>query len=300
MEEITLNIDREDRLDIFLADKLQFTRSHVKKIIEDGLVTVNDEIIKKGGFKIKDGTVSVIIEDPEVISADPEDIPIDIIYQDKDIAVINKQQGLVTHPCEGTKNGTLVNAIMFHIKDLSAINGVLRPGIVHRLDKDTSGLIVIAKNNEAHISLADQIQTKVCGRYYLALVAGNIKEDKGVIDLPIGRNKKDRKKMAVDADGRRAVTEYKVKERFGDYTLVEFKLRTGRTHQIRVHSSYKKHPIVGDKLYGGDDKFKLNGQLLHAYKLELIQPTTKEKMVFTCDLPDYFENVLEKLRKRNN
>lgn len=300
MEEVELSIDREDRLDVFLAEKLGLTRSHIKKIIEDGLVSVNGETITKSGFKIKNGTILVGVEEPEVISVEPENIPIDIVYQDKDIVVINKQQGLVTHPCEGTKNGTLVNAIMYHIKDLSAINGVLRPGIVHRLDKDTSGLIVIAKNNDAHISLADQIQTKTCGRFYLALVSGNIKEDSGVIDLPIGRNKKDRKKMAVDNEGKRAVTEYKVVERFGQYTLVEFKLRTGRTHQIRVHSSFKKHPVVGDKLYGGDEKFKTNGQLLHAYKLVLRQPTTNEKMTFTCPLPDYFENVLETLRKNNN
>ena len=238
------------------------------------------------------------MEEPVQITAEPQNLPVEIVYQDGDIAVINKTQGMVTHPCAGTPDGTLVNALMYHIRDLSAINGVLRPGIVHRLDKDTSGLLVVAKNNAAHLSLAEQIEKKTAGRYYVALVCGNIKEDEGTIDAPIARSVRDRKKMAVDENGRRAVTHYKVRERFGDYTLVEFKLETGRTHQIRVHAKYINHPVVGDVTYGKKDSFGLNGQLLHAYKLTLTHPTTGERMTFEADLPDYFKRVLDKLRKK--
>lgn len=298
MEDFEFCPEREERIDIYLSEKLGFTRSRVKNIIDNGDVLYNDKVVTKSGLKVKGGKIVVTIEEPVAINAEPEDIPIDIVYEDLDIAVINKQQGLVTHPCQGTPSGTLVNAIMYHIKNLSEINGVLRPGIVHRLDKDTSGLIVIAKNNDAHLSLSKQIQEKICGRYYLALVYGNIKEDSGVIDEPIARSKKDRKKMAIDPSGRRAITYYKVKERFGDYTLVEFKLATGRTHQIRVHSKHINHPVVGDTLYGKKDEFKLNGQLLHAFKLELIHPRTNEHMVFNAPLPDYFEKVLEMLRNK--
>ena len=204
---------------------------------------------------------------------------------------------MVTHPAVGTPDGTLVNAIMYKIGDLSSINGVIRPGIVHRLDKDTSGLIVIAKNDKSHVSLASQIGEKSAKRFYRALVDGNIKDDTGVIEAPIARHKTDRKKMAVSPDGRFAKTFYKVLERFGQYTYVEYELFTGRTHQIRVHSSYIHHPVVGDEVYGGSNKFKLSGQLLHAYKLVLDQPSTGERMIFTSPLPCYFEEVLEKLRK---
>ena len=300
MEEFVFYPEEEERLDVYLAAQTGFTRSRIKTLVDGGNVLYNGERVTKSGVKVKKGVVIVTVEEPEEITAKPEDLPIDVVYQDADIAVINKAQGMVTHPCAGTPNGTLVNAIMYHVKDLSGINGVLRPGIVHRLDKDTSGLLVIAKNDKAHVSLAEQIGKKTAGRYYLALVCGNIKEDTGVVDQPIARSKTDRKKMAVDPEGRKATTYYTVKERFGEYTLVEFKLATGRTHQIRVHAKYINHPVVGDITYGKKDTFGLNGQLLHAYKLELTHPTTGERMIFYADLPDYFTAVLEKLRKARN
>lgn len=285
------------RLDVFLAEKTGLTRSGVKKLIDDGLVAVEGKVVKKAGDYAK-GEVVVTFREPVPISAEGEDIPIDIVYEDEDIVVVNKPQGLVTHPCAGTPNGTLVNALVYRVKDLSAINGVTRPGIVHRLDKDTSGLLVVAKTNAAHLSLSEQIGAKTAGRHYLALVCGNIKEDEGTIDRPIGRSTRDRKLMAIDEKGRRAVTHYFVKERFGDYTLVEFVLETGRTHQIRVHAKSVNHPVVGDVAYGKKDDFGLNGQLLHAYKLTLTHPTTGKTMEFYAPLPDYFSAVLDKLRKK--
>ena len=204
---------------------------------------------------------------------------------------------MVTHPATGSPDGTLVNALLYHVKDLSGINGVLRPGIVHRLDKDTSGLIMVAKNDFAHLSLSKQIAEKSAKRYYIALVDGNIKEDEGVVEQPIARHKIDRKKMCVDKDGRYAKTSYKVIERFQKYTLVEYELFTGRTHQIRVHSTFKHHPVVGDAIYGGSNKFGLNGQLLHAFKLVLTHPRTGEVMTFNAEIPEYFKIVLDKLRK---
>ena len=297
MEEYTFYPKNESRLDVYLSEQTGFTRSRIKSLVENGHIKYNGKTVVKSGLKLKNGEILLSIEEPVSISAEPENLPINIVYQDEEIAVINKAQGMVTHPCAGTPNGTLVNAIMYHIKDLSAINGVLRPGIVHRLDKDTSGLIVIAKTNIAHNSLAEQIGSKTAGRYYLALVCGNIKEDSGCIDAPLGRNPKDRKKMAVVEDGRKAITHFYVRERFGDFTLVEFKLETGRTHQIRVHAKFINHPVVGDLTYGKKDEFGLNGQLLHAYKLELNHPKTNEKMIFNAELPDYFKKVIEKLRK---
>lgn len=290
--------EKTERIDTYLAGELEFTRSRVKTIIEKGNVIYNGEIVTKSGFLVKEGgEIEVTVVDEIEISARPQDLPIDIVYQDSDIAVINKAQGMVTHPSAGSPQNTLVNAIMYHITDLSGINGVLRPGIVHRLDKDTSGLIVIAKNNDAHLSLAKQIETKKAGRHYLALVCGNIKEDNGIIDKAIARSKRDRKLMTVDDTGRRSVTYFEVLERFGDYTFVEFKLATGRTHQIRVHAKYLNHPVVGDTSYGKKDNFGLKGQLLHAYKLTLTHPKTLEEMVFSVPLPDYFSSVLDKLRK---
>lgn len=300
MDEYIFYPEKEERLDIYLAEKLGYTRSRIKSLVESGNVYYNGKAVKKSGQKLKGGEIKVNVEEPVSVTAEPQNIPIEIVYEDKDIAVINKKQGMVTHPCAGTPDGTLVNALMFHIKDLSAINGVLRPGIVHRLDKDTSGLLVIAKNNAAHLSLAEQIEKKTAGRHYLALVCGNIKEDEGVIDAPIARSVRDRKKMAVDESGRRAVTHYYIKERFGDYTLAEFVLETGRTHQIRVHAKHINHPVVGDTVYGKNDSFGLSGQLLHAYKLILTHPSTGERMTFEVNLPDYFEKVLAQLRKRSN
>ena len=297
-----ITVDENDvRLDVFLQRKLEkYSRSHIKKMIDDGLVKVKDKVVTKSGYKLEKGDVITYTDLPiKNLDTSPEDIDIDIVYEDDDLAVINKPQGLVVHPACGNENHTLVNALLYHIKNLSTINGVVRPGIVHRLDKNTSGLLVIAKNDKAHISLSKQIQEKTCKRCYLALCDGVFKDDFGTITTHIARSKKDRKKMAVcpDTEGKLAITNYTVKKRYNNYTLVEFDLKTGRTHQIRVHASYIHHPVVGDDVYGKKSKFKLNGQLLHAYKLEFTQPTTKKHIVVTCDLPDYFENVLKSLEK---
>lgn len=292
---------KDYRLDIFLQEQIQnVSRSHIKNMIENGYVLCNGKQVKSG-YKLKTGDeISVQEMQQKTLDLSPEDIKIDIVYEDDDLAVINKPQGLVVHPANGNESGTLVNALLFHLKNLSTINGVIRPGIVHRLDKNTSGLLVVAKNDNSHISLAKQIETKTCKRHYLALCVGNFKQDNGTIETHIDRSKKDRKQMAVcsSGEGKRAVTHYNVVERFGEYTLVEFVLETGRTHQIRVHSKYINHPIVGDDVYGSVGKFKLNGQLLHAYKIEFNQPTTKQRLSFSCPLPDYFENVLKILRNK--
>lgn len=277
----------------------EITRSAVKNLIEKGDVLLNGKTVKAKEKVSAGDEIAVIIPDVCEVAIVPQDIPIDIVYEDEDIAVINKAQGMVVHPAAGNPDGTLVNAIMFRIKDLSGINGELRPGIVHRIDKDTSGLLVIAKNDEAHRSLSEQIKEKTAKRIYEAVVFGNIKQDSGTVDKPIARSKKDRKIMAIDMGGRNAVTHYKVLERFGEYTYIRCELETGRTHQIRVHMKYLGHPIVGDRVYTKrKDEFGLSGQLLHAKKLCLIHPRTKKHMEFECELPDYFKNVLEKLERK--
>ena len=286
------------RLDVFLSTFFSdFTRSHIKNMIENGNVLVNDKKVKSGTKLKLDDDICILDYEVKTPDVKPENIDIDIVYEDDDLAVINKPQGLVVHPANGNENGTLVNALLFHLKNLSGINGVIRPGIVHRLDKNTSGLLIVAKNDKAHVSLAKQIETKSCHRHYIALCNGNFKDDEGEIVTNIARSKKDRKQMAVcgENEGKRAITNYKVLKRYGDYTLVEFVLQTGRTHQIRVHSKYIGHTIVGDDVYGRKSKFKLNGQLLHAYKIEFTQPTTNKRLCFTCPLPDYFQKVLNKL-----
>ncbi len=291
--------DKGERLDTFLSLSIDsITRSRIKNAIEKGFVKVNGKEQTKSGYSLKVGDeIEVVFEEVTPLTAVAQDLPIDIVYQDEDFLVINKAQGMVTHPATGSPDGTLVNALLYHVKDLSGINGVLRPGIVHRLDKDTSGLIMVAKNDFAHLSLSKQIAEKSAKRYYIALVDGNIKEDEGVVEQPIARHKIDRKKMCVDKDGRYAKTSYKVIERFQKYTLVEYELFTGRTHQIRVHSTFKHHPVVGDAIYGGSNKFGLNGQLLHAFKLVLTHPRTGEVMTFNAEIPEYFKIVLDKLRK---
>ncbi|MBO5773424.1 MAG: RluA family pseudouridine synthase [Clostridia bacterium] len=291
--------DKGERLDTFLSLSIDsITRSRIKNAIEKGFVKVNGKAQTKSGYSLKMGDeIEVVFEEVTPLTAVAQDLPIDIIYQDEDFLVINKAQGMVTHPATGSPDGTLVNALLYHVKDLSGINGVLRPGIVHRLDKDTSGLIMVAKNDFAHLSLSKQIAEKSAKRYYIALVDGNIKEDEGVVEQPIARHKIDRKKMCVDKDGRYAKTSYKVIVRFQKYTLVEYELFTGRTHQIRVHSTFKHHPVVGDAIYGGSNKFGLNGQLLHAFKLVLTHPRTGEVMTFNAEIPEYFKIVLDKLRK---
>ena len=226
-----------------------------------------------------------------------EDIPLEIVYQDADVAVVNKPQGMVVHPSAGHTSGTLVNALMYHIKDLSGINGELRPGIVHRIDKDTSGLLMVAKNDAAHVALADELKAKKSLRKYWAIVHGNLPNDRGVIEAPIGRSDKDRKKQAVTAKGKPALTRFHVLERFGDYSLVELQLETGRTHQIRVHMAYIGHPVAGDEVYGPRKTLKGHGQFLHAKTLGFTHPRTGEVMEFSVEVPEIFQETLEKLRQ---
>lgn len=247
---------------------------------------------------VKEGDViTYVLPEEEVLEYKAEDIPLDIIYEDADVAVVNKPQGIVVHPSAGHTSGTLVNALMYHVKDLSSINGVVRPGIVHRIDKDTSGLLMIAKNDKAHNALAAELKDKKSLRKYVAIVHGNLPNDRGVIEAPIGRSDKDRKKQAVTAKGKPAVTRFTVLERFGNYTLVELQLETGRTHQIRVHMAYIGHPVAGDPLYGPRKTLKGHGQFLHAKTLGFTHPTTGELVEFTAEEPIIFKETLEKLRK---
>lgn len=288
-----------DRLDVFVGEVAQSSRSNAQKRIKKGLVTLNGKTEDKVSRMLKIGdNVGVTIVAPEPIELIPQDIPLDIVYQDEYLAVINKQQGLTVHPAGGSYTDTLVNALLYHIKDLSGINGDIRPGIVHRLDKDTSGLMVVAKNDFAHVNLSQQIASKECRRIYYALTEGVFKEDSGVIDQPLFRSKTDRKKIAVDPDGRQAITLFNVVERFAANTLVRFELKTGRTHQIRVHSAFIGHPIVGDKVYGfKKQRFDLNGQLLHSKEITFTHPKTGESMHFDSELPDYFRRILSVLKK---
>ncbi len=289
------------RLDVFLSESLEgLTRSRVQKLIDSGHITLNGGMAK-ANCKLRGGE-QIDIEIPEAVSTQirAEDIPLDIVYEDNDMLVVNKPQGMVVHPAAGNYEGTLVNALMAHCGDtLSGINGEIRPGILHRIDKDTSGLLLVAKNDAAHLGLSEQIKEHSLTREYLALVHGNIKEDSGTIDAPIGRDEKDRKRMTItEKNSRNAVTHYFVEERFGKYTFIRCRLETGRTHQIRVHMSKNGHPIVGDKTYGRKkEEFKLNGQLLHACKVGYIHPTTKEYMEFERFVPEYFETTLAKLRR---
>ena len=292
--------DRDfSRLDVCILEHFSdLTRSAVKKLIEDGNVKCNDIRQGKAGEKVKAGSrISVKIPPVRQLSLEPSDAPIEIIYQDCDIAVINKPQGMVVHPAPGAYEDTLVNALLNKLDSLSGINGVMRPGIVHRLDKDTSGLLVVAKNDAAHVNLQKQIAEKTARRIYLALLEGSVEKAEGTIDTFLDRSSSDRKKYAVSRTGRRAVTHYKVITRYHGYTLMRFELETGRSHQIRVHARFLGHPVVGDCTYGHPDKkFGLKGQLLHAYRLILTHPTTGERMQFTAPLPDYFQNVLDSLK----
>jgi len=298
MEEKKITVEQNaDRLDKFLAENMALSRSHIKNAVISGDILINGAPGRPSD-KLKAGdTVTVKIHPPSEPKAAPEDIPIDIIYEDAWLAVVNKPQGMVVHPAAGNQTGTLVSALLYRITDLSGINGQLRPGIVHRLDKGTSGLLVIAKNDTAHTSLAEQIAQKTARRIYAAIVHGNIKEDTLTIDKPIGRSRRDRKKMAVEASGRSAVTHIRVLERFGAYTFIEAELDTGRTHQIRVHLSSIQRPVAGDSVYGPKDaKLHGGGQLLHAKTLVLRHPQTGKQMVFHAPLPDYFEKSLAYLR----
>lgn len=296
---IVTNEDVGKRLDVFLQEKLNITRSHVKQLASKGLISLNNETFDRVGYKVRFNDCFIVEEEVvEKLDLTPQNVDFEIVYEDDDLAVINKPQGLVVHPCETTKSGTLVNGLLLKLNNLSGINGVERPGIVHRLDKNTSGLLVVAKNDFAHVELQKQISSKHCKRQYRAIVDGNIKEDNGVVNMPIARSKKNRKIMAIDMEGRSAITEYKVLERFQKYTYVEYNLLTGRTHQIRVHSKYLHHPVIGDTEYGGSNEFNLNGQLLHAFRLSFTHPRTNEDMSFSAPLPEYFEQVLDKLRNK--
>lgn len=294
--------DADRRLDVWLTSKLtgDFSRSFIAKLIEDGNCTVGGRTVKTG-YKLKQGdNIEVNIPEPKVLDVKPEQIPLDIIYEDNDIIVINKRRGMVVHPAAGNYSGTLVNALLTHCEgSLSDINGVIRPGIVHRIDKDTSGVLVIAKNNAAHSFLSEKLKDHDIQRVYVAIVEGVIREDSGKIDAPIGRHPVDRKKMAVNVkNGRRAVTHFKVLERFSEVTLIECRLETGRTHQIRVHMSYIGHPLVGDTVYGrAKQKYDIEGQALHARLLGFVHPTTKEYVEFQAEPPKEFNDLLEKLRE---
>lgn len=296
--ELYVSEDEDGRLDMYLAQELdEVSRTKIQKLIKDGLVLVNGKK-EKPRYLIKEGdNIQVKLPKPKTMEVLPENIELDIIYEDDDIAIINKPIDMVVHPAPGNYSGTLVNALLYHMDSLSTINEKFRPGIVHRLDKDTSGLLIIAKNNEAHRFLADKLKERDIKRVYIALVHGVVKKDSGIIDAPIGRNPKDRKKMAVTyINSKEAITRYRVLKRFSEYTLVEAELETGRTHQIRVHLSHVHHPIVGDVTYTKrKTKFKVDGQLLHAIKLGFVHPRTGEYMVFETNIPKRFKDILEKI-----
>ena len=294
-------VENSGRLDNILCDNLSsISRSQIKQQIEKGRIVVNGKIANKAGFKLKCGDIVEfnIVFDNAINSIMPENIDLDIVYEDEYFAVINKPRGMTVHPGAGNFNHTLANALVFHFASVSDVNGNLRPGIVHRIDKDTTGLLVVAKNNSIHVALAAQIAKHTAKRTYWALLEGNLNQDCGTISSDIARDKNIRIKMAVveDGKGKRAITHFKVLKRFVGYSLVEFVLETGRTHQIRVHSSYIGHPVVGDKLYGyKKQKFNASGQLLHAIKLDLVHPISNEEMHFFAPLPDDFNDILKKL-----
>ena len=303
MKEIKLTVNNSEniRIDKYLINNTEgFTRNNLKNLIDNGNVTVNGKSVKANYKPKNNEEIVILVPDPVTLDLKAEEIPLEIVYEDNDLLVINKPQGMVVHPACGNYEGTLVNALLNYCKDsLSEINGVIRPGIVHRIDKDTSGLLLVAKNNKAHLSLAEQIKEHTAGREYLALTIGELKED-GIVNAPIGRSEKDRKKMAITyKNSKEAVTHYYIEEKYEGYTLVRCKLETGRTHQIRVHLASLGKPILGDMVYGPKkQKFSLNGQTLHAYKISFNHPTTNERLEFQCELPEYFKNILSKLRKK--
>ena len=298
-EIIIIANDAVSRLDKFISENSDISRSYAAKLIEDGCVTVNLKPAQKKTKVATGDEIRIALPEPQEIEAKPENIPIDIVYEDDSVIVVNKPQGMVVHPAAGNMSGTLVNGLLFHCS-LSSINGAVRPGIVHRIDKDTSGLLVVAKTNEAHEALSEQLKERKALRKYYCIVNGNIKEDSGTVDKPIGRHPTDRKRMAIIEGGRDAVTHFKVLERFGQFTLVECTLETGRTHQIRVHMASLGHNIVGDPVYGvKKDREKGKGQLLHAKTIGFKHPKTGEIMEFTSDLPEAFTMALDKLRKNS-
>ena len=305
MDEYNLSIedisDSSIRIDKYLATALpEKSRSYYQKAIDSGFVLVNGKQVKSKYQTCIGDEIVLSIEPVKEINIEPEDIPLDILYEDEDVIVVNKPKGMVVHPAPGHYSGTLVNALMFHCRDsLSGINGEIRPGIVHRIDMNTTGSLLVCKNDKAHNDIASQIKVHSINRIYNGIVLGNFKEDSGTIDAPIGRNPKDRKKMAVVNDGREAITHFQVLEQFKGCAFVQFKLETGRTHQIRVHMAHIGHPLLGDDVYGKPVK-NLIGQTLHAKTIGFIQPTTKEYVEVDAPLPDYFEKLLTKYRKEIN
>lgn len=289
------------RLDKYLSKvDGELSRVMIQKLIENKKVFVNKKI-EKASYKVKiNDTIEMEIEKPQETKLKPEEIPLNVIYEDNDIIIINKEKGMCVHPGNGNPDGTLANAIMARCKDsLSGIGGQIRPGIVHRIDKDTSGIIIVAKNDKSHISISNQIKEHLTTKTYIALVRGIVRENEASIDMPIGRSKKDRKKMAVDKDGKNAITHFKVLKRYSDCTLLEIIIETGRTHQIRVHLSQIGYPIIGDYTYSnGKNRFGIEGQMLHAYKIKFVHPTTKKEVEFTAELPKYFKKILDELDKK--
>ena len=290
--------DKGKRLDIYIAENFnELSRTMIKKLIESNNILVNDKS-EKVSYKVQaNDNISIDIPEAKETKLKAQEIPLDIIYEDSDIIVINKPKGMVVHPANGNPDGTLVNAILSICKNsLSGIGGELRPGIVHRLDKDTSGLIIVAKNDKAHINMSEQIKERNVKKTYIALVRGNVPEEEATINMQIGRSTKDRKKMAVTKNGKQAITHFKVLKRYSKYTLLEIKIETGRTHQIRVHMAEIGYPVVGDAVYSnGKNEFGIEGQMLHAYKLEFMHPITNKHMELTAPLPQYFEEILKKL-----
>lgn len=301
MDKIRIEVSEEEagsRVDkVVSTHKAELSRTQIQQWIKEGNVRVNDKIVKPN-YRVKIQDVLVIEEpEPEELNIIAEDLDLEIIYEDSDMLIVNKPRGMVVHPAKSHASGTLVNGLMHHCTDLSGINGVLRPGIVHRTDKDTTGLLMVAKNDKAHVSLVDQLVEKTVKRVYIALVHGHIAHDNGTIDAPIGRNQIDRQSMTVTTRGKEAVTHFKVLERFGDYTLVECELETGRTHQIRVHMKYIEHPLVGDPKYGIADTIDFGGQVLHAGTLGFTHPSTGEDVEFTKEPPADFMKLVDELRK---
>ena len=290
------------RLDAYISNKIpEISRMTVKRLLEENKILVNEKL-PKASYKVsKNDKIEIQIDEPKEIKLEAQDIPVEVIYEDNDIIVVNKPKGLVVHPANGNPDGTLVNAIMAICKDsLSGIGGEIRPGIVHRLDKDTSGLLIVAKNDVAHVKLSEQIKNREVKKIYIALVRGSVPENEATINMPIGRSTKDRKKMAVTKNGKEAITHFKVIERYttdkGTYTLLEIKIDTGRTHQIRVHMAEIGYPVIGDAVYSnGKNEFNIEGQCLHAKSLEFKHPTTAKQMKLEAPLPKYFENIIDKL-----
>lgn len=289
------------RLDKYVSEVSELSRTRVQELAKDGKIFVNDKA-EKPSYKVEEGDrICCEVPEDEELDVQAENIPLDILYEDADIIVINKPKGMVVHPAPGNYSGTLVNALLYHCQDLSGINGTKRPGIVHRIDKDTTGCLVICKNDFSHTNIAKQLENKTCHREYIALVEGNIANEAGMIDAPIGRDRRDRQKMCVTpTNSKEARTHFVVKERFQHYTLLECSLETGRTHQIRVHMKYINHPVVGDEKYGKKCKWMdTQGQCLHAYRLTLKHPRTHETLTFTAPLPSYFTNLLDMIRRED-